>query len=179
MSLEEAYMNQRAAFLRFEDATIRNLRLAYAFASAFSDDPSTHNGAVLITRKNEVVLGTNHLPIGVALTAERLDRPAKYAFMEHAERDVILKAAEMGYRTAGAALFVPWYACADCARAIIGAKIKVIVGHKQMFDRTPERWKASIADGDAMLDEAGVKRHVYDGPIGRVRVLFDGEFWEP
>ena len=157
----------------------RNLRLAYAVASAFSDDPSTHNGAVLITENNEVVWGVNHLPRGVGITGDRLERPKKYAFMEHAERDVILKAAKAGYKTDGAIMFVPWYACADCARAIIGAGISQVIGHKQMFDRTPERWKASIADGDAMLDEAGILCMQHDGPIGRVRVLFDGQFWEP
>lgn len=157
----------------------RQLRLAYAYASAFSDDPSTHNGAVLITENNEQILGANHLPRGVVATADRFERPKKYAYMEHAERDVILKAAQAGYKTEGAILFVPWYACADCARAIIGAGIREVVGHKQMFDRTPERWKASIADGDAMLEEAGILCTQHDGPIGRVRVLFDGEFWEP
>jgi len=53
----------------------RNLRLAYAYASAFSDDPATHNGAVLVTENGETILGTNHLPIGVAHTAQRFERP--------------------------------------------------------------------------------------------------------
>jgi len=158
---------------------IINLRLAYAVAAAFSDDPATQNGAVLVTQNNEVIWGTNHLPRGVTGLADRLERPKKYAYIEHAERDVILKAAEAGYKTQDGILYVPWFACADCARAIIGAGICMVIGHKQIFDRTTERWKASIADGDAMLREAGVGRRLYDGPIGRVRVLFDGQFWEP
>lgn len=177
MKLEEQMFEWLAG--RVKSEVVRQLRYAYAMAAAFSDDPSTHNGAVLVTENNEVLWGVNHLPRGVGSTEDRLQRPKKYAYMEHAERDVILKAADAGYKTRGGTLYVPWYACADCARAIIGAGIAQIIGHKQMFDKTPERWKASIADGDAMLDEAGVRRVNYDGPIGRVRVLFDGEYWTP
>jgi dCMP deaminase len=103
--------------------------------------------------------------------------------MEHAERDTILKAANKGIKTEGATLYVPWYDCADCARAIIEAGIVRVVGHKQMFDKTPERWKASIADGDIMLDEAGVMRDVLNianvAVPGEFQVLFDGEYWTP
>lgn len=159
---------------------VEYLRLAYSAAAAGSDDPSTHNGAVLVLSTGRLSLcGSNHFPRGVIKSEDRLERPKKYAYMEHAERDVILRAAQAGVRTDGATLYVPWYACSDCARAIIGAGISRVVGHKQMFDKTPERWRASIADGDAMLDEAGVICEQYDGPIGGVRVLFDGEWWTP
>jgi deoxycytidylate deaminase len=155
------------------------LRLAYQTAASGSDDPSTHNGSVLVTTTDYLLCGSNHFPGGVEKKADRLERPKKYAYMEHAERDVILEAARRGVITDGATLYVPWYACADCARAIIGAGISRVVGHKQMFLKTPERWRASISDGDAMLDEAGVIREQYDGPIGGVQVLFDGEWWTP
>lgn len=158
---------------------IKYLRLAYSAAASGSDDPSTHNGAVLVLTTGDIFCGSNHFPRGVIRSADRLERPKKYAYMEHAERDVILKAASAGGMTKGATLYVPWYACADCARAIIGAGISRVVGHKQMFDKTPERWRASIADGDAMLDEAGVIREQYDGPLFAVRVRFDGQWWHP
>jgi dCMP deaminase len=159
------------------------LWLAYRYASTHSDDPSTHNGAVLVTLSGEIIMGANHLPRGVKKTPDRLERPKKYAYMEHAERDTILKAALKGIKTEGATMYVPWYACADCARAIIEAGIVRVVGHKQMFDKTPERWKASIADGDIMLDEAGVMRDVLNvanvAVPGEFQVLFDGEYWTP
>ena len=162
------------------DSVQNYLRLAYRSAAALSDDPSTFNGAVLVTANGaQAITGANHFPKGVLKKPERLERPKKYAFMEHAERDVILKAAREGICTEGATLYVPWYACADCARAIIGAGIIRVVGHKQMFDKTPERWRASIEDGDAMLDDAGITREQYDGPISGVRVLFDSEWWTP
>jgi dCMP deaminase len=49
--------------------------------------------------------------------------------MEHAERDAIYKAAFVGMQTEGATLYVPWFACADCARAIIAAGITRVVGN--------------------------------------------------
>lgn len=158
------------------------LWLAYRYASTHSDDPSTHNGAVLVPLQGDIIYGTNHFPRGVLKTPDRLERPKKYAYMEHAERDTILKAADNGVQTRGATLYVPWYACADCARAIIEAGIIRVVGHKQMFDKTPERWRVSIADGDIMLDEAGVMRDVLDVADvshGEFKVLFDGAYWSP
>lgn len=157
------------------------LRIAYQYASDNSLDTSTHNGSVLVTSDGEeFVRGTNRLPPGVKPDDRRLNqRPDKYDYMEHAERWAIYTAARQGVPTERATLYVPWYACKDCARGIIVAGIKRVVGHKQMFDKTPERWRESIAIGDEMLDEAGVIRDIYDGPIGGVRVLFNGEHWEP
>jgi deoxycytidylate deaminase len=158
------------------------LLMAYQYARTHSDDISTHNGAVLVDEDRGVVLmlGANRLPRGVRNTPDRHERPKKYAFMEHAERNVILACARRGIKTEGTTLYVPWFSCADCARAIIGAGIRKVVGHKQMFDKTPERWRESIADGNAMLDEAGIIREYYDGVVGcEFPVLFDGAFWHP
>lgn len=159
------------------------LYAAYRYASTHSQDPSTHNGAVLVTVDGTKIFGANHFPRGVRTEADRFERPKKYAYMEHAERDVVYKAASAGIKTDGATLYVPWYACADCARAIIEAGIFRVVGHQQMFDKTPDRWKASIADGDVMLAEAGVICDKLDcerlAEPGEFEVLFDGAYWTP
>jgi len=165
----------------------RWLRKAYENAYDFSDDPSTQNGSVLIPAghiSNLPCFGANHFPHNVEVTPERLaDRDTKLFFMEHAERDAIYTAAIRGIPTLNATLYVPWFACADCARAIISTGITRVVGHKQMMDKTPERWVASIQAADVMLDEAGVQRVYYDGPIftatEHFKVLFNGEFWTP
>jgi dCMP deaminase len=165
----------------------RWLRTAYENARDFSDDPSTHNGAVLVPDGNISNLpcfGANHFPQGVEVTPERLaDRDTKLLFMEHAERDAIFTAAIRGISTLNATLYVPWFSCAPCARAIVSAGIARVVGHKQMMDKTPERWVASIKAGDVILDEACVQRIYYDGPIFNAtenfQVLFNGEFWTP
>lgn len=101
------------------------------------------------------MVACNEFPSGVSYTPERWERPLKYSFIEHAERNVIFEAARKGYRTQGATLLSPWAACADCARAIIQAGIVQLV----RFDNhgPNERWDESIAIGDTMMREAGVE----------------------
>jgi dCMP deaminase len=156
------------------------LRAAYQIASEHSDDPRTHNGAVLVGDNDYKIIGVgvNQFPRNVEVTATRLERPAKYMYMEHAERNAIFDA--NGYSTNRATLFCPWYACADCARAIIQARIRQVVGHKQAFDKYGVGpWTESIEVANTMLDEAGVKRDYFDGVIGGVEIQFNGETWEP
>lgn len=157
------------------------LRDAYRIASFNSDDPKTTLGAVLCNREGKVIgSGANQLPIGVNKTPDRLERPKKYSFIEHAERNAIYSACRNGQETTGGTLYCPWFACADCARAIIQAGISRVVGHKQHFDHAgANHWNESIAYGNEMLQEAGVILEFYDGPIGSVNAMFNGEIWKP
>jgi dCMP deaminase len=161
--------------------TKRELLMAcYHYASQNSDDPSTQLGCLLLDRRGRAIaFGANQLPKGVDHTPERLERPTKLLVMEHAERNVIYAAARMGVATDGGTLYAPWHACADCARAIIAAGIVRVIGHQPYFDRTPDRWKASIEVGHQMMREAGVEMEFYDEPIGGVQSLCDGKVWNP
>ena len=121
----------------------------------------------------------NQIPYGIKVIPTRLIRPTKYTYIEHAERNVIYAAAHEGISTLGATLYVPWFACDSCGRAIITSGISRVIGHKAMFDKTPERWKKSIEDAFQMFEEAGVEMLLYDGKIGDVEARFDGADWEP
>jgi len=124
-----------------------------------SPDPSTQNGALIVKFGYETeIIGRacNTFPPGVEKTPERLVRPLKYQFVEHAERGAIYDAARNGKSTVGATMFVPWAACADCGRAIICAGISKVVVHRRMMDATPDHWKESIKSAMIMLSEAGV-----------------------
>jgi dCMP deaminase len=161
------------------------LRNAYRYAELFSDDPLTKNGAVLVGVDGRIIgVGANTLPENVEKTPERLERPTKYRFMEHAERNAIYHAAVIGASTLGSTLgstmYCFWITCADCARAIIQAGVKRVVGHKQFCDiAKSDRWDESIEAGFAMLKEAGVTVDFYDGPIGDVTAYYDGKVWKP
>jgi dCMP deaminase len=149
-----------------------------------SPDPSTQNGAVLVSfgpNGEATIIGKacNTFPRGVQSTIERLERPLKYQFVEHAERGAIYDAAQHGYCTEGTTMFVPWYACSDCARAIICAGIKKVVGHKPMMEQTPQHWKESIANAFTMFQEAGVITEFYEGKVGDIQTLFNGQVWRP
>ena len=149
-------------------------------AARLSHDPRTQNGAVLVgypldIRYLPVVVGTaNCFPPGIAVTPERLDPAVKLKYMEHAERNAIYTAAKFGQATENATLFCPWFACVDCARAIICAGIKRCVGLQKPRLITPERWRATIADADELLKEAGIQVDLLDITVG-VEILFNGE----
>jgi len=157
------------------------LKYAYEYARDNSTDKSTQNGAFLIATESffpvePLIFGCNHFPDGVIETPERWTRPLKYSFVEHAERDVIYKAARNGIGTDGLTMVVCWAACADCGRAIIEAGIKHVITHKVAEHDSPQ-WKESIAIADQMFKEAGIKVDRVEGPIG-VSVLFSGKLVE-
>ncbi len=54
--------------------------------------------------------------LGVKDLTNRFERPIKYMFFEHAERNAIFTAARHGIRTEGATLYVQALPCVDCAR---------------------------------------------------------------
>lgn len=161
-----------------EDQKREYLAQAYRVALA-SPDLSTQNGAIIINSRGQTAMGCNKLPIGVAVTPERLERPKKYLWTEHAERNAIYNAASRGVCTEGATMFCPWFACADCGRAIIQAGISHIVGHQKMFDETPDRWKDSIAEALEMFWESGVSWELIDGDLGCEPIRFNEQLWTP
>ena len=55
-----------------------------------SDDPNTQVGCLFINNSNEIIAkGANTLVAGCTNTKERTTRPAKYSWLEHAERNAI------------------------------------------------------------------------------------------
>lgn len=149
------------------------LREAVEHARLFSDDPQTQNGALLITRHGHKIYAANRFPRGVDKFDARLIRPLKYRFMEHAERGAIFEAARQGLSAEGAKLYCPWFACADCARAIICAGVVEVIGHAVPRSLTPKRWKESVETADHMFEEAGIRVRLLDRALG-VKCLFDG-----
>lgn len=146
-----------------------------------SPDPSTQNGAVLV-RSNTVYTNTfacNQFPPGVQYTEDRWERPAKYEYIEHAERGAIYSAARQGIPTQGLTLVCPWAACADCARAIICAGVQTLVTMSP-HGNTHTRWQGTIDTALVMLEEAGVGVVRIDGPLGNCQPLRrNGELIEP
>jgi deoxycytidylate deaminase len=137
-----------------------------------SDDPSSQSGAAIVDRFGSMVAAACNGPTkGVVMTPERWERPAKYAYMEHAERSVIYQAARDGQSLDGLFMFAPWAACADCARAIVSSGIVGLV----RLDNTPHgQWADSIARGDEILTAGGVKIVTIRGQFG-VELRRDGK----
>lgn len=153
------------------------LRMAFQVAAEHSDDPDTQNGAVIAPPNSLAAWAANHIPAGVAALPGRLVRPEKYRWMEHAERGAIYAAARMGTKTDGATLYCCWFACTDCARAIIEAGVRQVIGHVTPRRLTPGRWEAEVSCGERMLMEAGVSVRWLTDRLG-CRIMFNGEVIE-
>jgi dCMP deaminase len=156
------------------------LRQAYEFAAKNSTDRSTQNGAILVDGEGNIVAwGANKFPMGVAETPERLERPEKYEWVVHAEQAAIFYAARNGIRTAGLTMYGTWVACNNCAKAIVDTGIIKVVGHKKTMDIAPERWLDPIEKGRQMFKEKGVVYELWEGDIGGIELLFNGQPFRP
>lgn len=150
-----------------EAATVSDIEYmgeALRYARQHSHDDRTQVGAVLVAGKR-LIYAANQYPTPM--------RGEKYATIEHAERAAIYKAAACGIPTAGAVLYAPWFACTDCARAIILSGVREVVGLASLRRATPERWLANIKMADEMLGRAGVSLRWMAGTVGAT-IRFDG-----
>ena len=99
--------------------------------------------------------GFNGFPRGVDDTVEeRHERPAKYVWTEHAERNAIYNAARSGTSLDGCTLYVNLHPCADCARAIIQTGITLVVCPSPQLD--DPAWGEQFRIAQVMLHEASV-----------------------
>ena len=91
-----------------------------------SKDERTQIGAVIVGKDKEIVsTGYNSFPRGIKDNVkERQERPEKYFWFEHAERNAIYNAARIGVSTKGCTMYLSCgIPCSDCARGIINAGI--------------------------------------------------------
>lgn len=138
----------------------RFMDLAFMVAS-WSKDPSTKTGAIVVGPDREIrATGYNGLVRGVDDNKpERMERPTKYDFFEHAERNAVYNACLTGTSLKGCTLYATHAPCTDCARAIIQAGIKtVITNHVEINDQTPKgTWRDKLDYSAQMFKEAGVE----------------------
>jgi len=106
-------------------------------------------------------MGYNGMPRGIDDDVdERHERPTKYLWFEHAERNAIYNAASNGTALEGCTMYINSLPpCCDCARAIIQSGIIEVVVNS--FD-SPERWKEQCDIAIGMLKEAKVNIRLSD-----------------
>lgn len=154
------------------------MRHVYLIASK-SKDERTKIGAVLVRDRHVISEGFNGLPIGVCdCKPERQERPEKYFWFEHAERNSVFVCARYGIATQGAVMFTQGIPCADCCRSVIQAGVTEVVVHKQWQEYQYANPQTSISQGKerctTMLTEAGVKIRVFDMKLG-IQGFMDGK----
>lgn len=141
-------------FKKFIDAT--------KLVASWSKDRSRKVGAIIVNDDNRIIAtGYNGMPIGVNDDVDsRHERPIKYLYTEHAERNAIYSAALSGISTKGTTIVLMWFPCADCARGIIQSGIKEVKCKEP--DMNDTIWGTSFKVSKEMLDEAGVKISYYE-----------------
>jgi dCMP deaminase len=130
-----------------------------------SKDERTQIGAVIVGEDNEIVsTGYNSFPRGIIDDiSERQERPEKYFWFEHAERNAIYNAARIGVSTKGTTMYLTCgIPCADCCRGIINAGITTIVCEVGDTGAKGPKWEESGKRSLQMFNEAGVKIQYYE-----------------
>jgi dCMP deaminase len=138
--------------------------------ATWSKDPSTQVGVVVVFESDHDprVQAYNGMPRGLDdARPERWDRPVKYLWVEHAERNAVALAARRGTSLLGCTAYITHPPCADCARSLIQAGIVRVVApvipHAE--DETQPQastWRDSCSLALDMLQEAGVICASYD-----------------
>jgi dCMP deaminase len=160
----------------------RLFREIYTYAINHSTDKSTQVAAFIIKGQHQVAEAANRFPVGVKESIERWQRPLKYDFVEHAERNCVYDAARRGRSLSGGTLICPSVPCPDCARAIIQSGIIKVINHKSAIDWTGSHWQEKFDITLQMFKESQVEYEVYTGKIFKndeVKVLIDGELKSP
>lgn len=130
------------------------LNQARDFAGKFSDDPDTQVGAVVVNQVGVVAVGTNRLPGDLTPHKERVTRPEKYAYIQHAELNAISEAAREGLALRGCKMYVTLFPCNVCAQAIIAAGITRLICPEPEWSRDSA---SHYTESLEMLTEAGVE----------------------
>lgn len=160
------------------------LTKAYVYARQESQDPNTQNGALLVHPVHGPVVGAaNAFVPGINITDDKLKRPAKYDYINCAERNVIYQAASKGVNVSNMHLYCPFISCPECAKAIVTSGIKKVVGHLDLINHTPERWRERCEVGLSILRQAGVYVLLWEGKVfteeDNFEITFDGKPFRP
>ena len=128
--------------------------------AARSKDPNTQVGCIIAGPAHEIrSTGYNSFPRGIRDDVpERLERPTKYLWMEHAERNAICNAARVGTPLQDCTLYVELMPCMDCGRAIVQAGIiEVVVSSARMQQYSSEYYDEHFRVVEVLFKEAGIK----------------------
>jgi len=128
-----------------------------------SKDESTKLGAVIVGPDNEIrSTGYNSFPRGLNDTlGARQERPEKYHWFEHSERNAIYNAARIGVSLKGCRMYLtpgPGVCC-GCARAIIQSGVAEVILSGDM--NTKQKWSEEAKRSMIMFEECGVKVRNY------------------
>jgi dCMP deaminase len=142
-----------------------------------SKDEKTQHATIIVGPDNEIrSTGYNSFPRGINDNIPgRQERPEKYFWMEHSERNAIYNAARVGVSLIGCRLYVTGVPCMDCARAIVQSGIFEVIYH-DLKPYDSKLWDEHTKRTLQLFQEAHVEIRKYEGDLIRKPVVKrDGE----
>lgn len=107
---------------------------------------------------DSVAEANDHFQQQKSVLSERWERPAKYEWVEHAERNAVYNAARIGVSVAGCRAYLNWEPrpCVECCKGFIQAGIIEVIGPDIPFPSggTRKDWKFEVST--IMMQESGV-----------------------
>ncbi|KKM61089.1 hypothetical protein LCGC14_1535160 [marine sediment metagenome] len=134
-----------------------------------SKDRSTKVGCVIVSPDNTILsTGWNGFPRGVDDKDDaKHERPAKYEWSEHSERNAIFNAAREGIKLKGATAYLnytPYAICVPCVRALHQSGIIRFVGPDRPFGGAGVGTAYDIdVINRQMIEETGLEIIVIEG----------------
>lgn len=129
-----------------------------------SKDRNTQIGAVIVGEDNEILsTGYNSFPRGLDDNLnDRQERPEKYFWFEHAERNAIYNAARVGTPLKNSSIYLTsGLPCMDCARGIVNSGIKKVYCKQVCTTNNKEMWEDQQKRSMILLNECGVEVEFY------------------
>jgi dCMP deaminase len=155
------------------------LQRAYKIASC-SNDSVTKTGAVIVKNDQILIEGHSKFIKGTEEHPQFLEKPKKYNFILHAEVDAITIAAKHGIRMDYSTMYMPWLPCNRCFTTMYNSGIRTLVSHVQQLERSTTRWDEELNDTLLLIKATkDFNLLAYNGKIGGIEHLFDGEIWQP
>lgn len=125
--------------------------------SDWSKDPTTKVGAVIVGRDHrQIAMGYNGFPPLIRDIPERYaDRPTKYKFTQHAERNALDNAQ---FSCEGGTLVTTMFPCIECAKSVISKGIVCVVTPAVPEPLPGEwSWRNDCPLSIQMFEESGVR----------------------
>jgi dCMP deaminase len=130
-----------------------------------SKDQSTQIGAVIVGKDNEILsTGYNSFPRGLDDSKQyRQERPEKYYWFEHSERNAIYNAARIGVSLKDSTIYLTsGLPCMDCGRGIINSGIKTVYCKQVCTTTNKEKWDEHQKRTLQLFLECGIEVIFYD-----------------
>lgn len=145
------------------DWDLRFMNLA-RYIGDWSKDRSKKVGAIIVGPGNEIrSTGYNGFPRGINDDDDlrhESESGEKYCWTEHAERNAIYNAARAGISLVGCRIYIPWFPCMACARAIVQSGISELIALRPNFG--DEKWGKDFTRAIKLFEEAKVNVRFLD-----------------